>query len=76
MYVINLKNSHFLGLMPSLNKFHPRNEEDVLQWEFISRSLFSHTNLNPRRRIESALREGLDDVIREVTIHYYFINLD
>ncbi|XP_075209798.1 chondroitin sulfate synthase [Lycorma delicatula] len=58
--------SYLLGLTPSLNKFHPHNEDDVLQWDFIARSVFSHTNLNPRRRIESPLREGLDDVIREV----------
>lgn len=38
----------------------------MLAWDFISRSLFSVGHANPRRRIESALREGLDDVVREV----------
>ncbi|XP_039291435.1 chondroitin sulfate synthase 1 isoform X1 [Nilaparvata lugens] len=58
--------SSMLGLKPSLHKFQPRVEQDVIEWDFIYRSLYSSSNLNPRRRMESALREGLDDVIREV----------
>ena len=46
--------------------FQPRLENDILKWEFISRSLFSDTNSNPRRRMENAFQEGMDDVIREV----------
>lgn len=61
-----LGDSALLGKPPSLNKYRPRREADVLAWDFISRSLFSAGHANPRRRIESALREGLDDVVREV----------
>jgi chondroitin sulfate synthase len=52
---------------PGLNKFTPLSEGEVLTWDFISRSLYSASNTNPRRRIESPLKEGLDDVVREVT---------
>ncbi|XP_065206859.1 chondroitin sulfate synthase 1-like [Planococcus citri] len=58
--------SNLFGLSPDLNKYKPRNEDDIFPWEMISRSLFSHANSNPRRKIESHLKEGLDDVIREV----------
>lgn len=57
---------NFSGLETSLHKFHPHSEKDALKWDFISRSLYSDTNMNPRRRIETPLREGLDDVVREV----------
>ncbi|XP_071450437.1 chondroitin sulfate synthase 1 [Hetaerina americana] len=55
-----------LGLSPGMNQFKPQKEIEVICWDFISRSLFSDTNSNPRRRMEAALREGLDDVLREV----------
>ncbi|XP_049837336.1 chondroitin sulfate synthase 1 [Schistocerca gregaria] len=61
-----LGDSAMLGLNPSLHKFHPRREQDILKWDFISRSIYSDTNNNPRRRIETPLREGLEDVVREV----------
>jgi chondroitin sulfate synthase len=51
---------------PGLNKFTPLSEAEVITWDFISRSLYSAGSSNPRRRIESPLREGLDDVVREV----------
>ncbi|KAG8223078.1 hypothetical protein J437_LFUL002026 [Ladona fulva] len=54
------------GLLPGLNQFQPKKEEEVIKWDFISRSLYSDSNANPRRRMEAALREGLDDVLREV----------
>ncbi|XP_063233384.1 chondroitin sulfate synthase 1 [Bacillus rossius redtenbacheri] len=55
-----------LSAEPGLNKFWPRAEEDVLSWDFISRSIFSARNTNPRRRLETPMREGLEDVTREV----------
>lgn len=61
-----LGDSALLGKPPGLNKSRPRREAEVLPWDFISRSLFSAGHANPRRRIESALREGMDDVVREV----------
>ncbi|XP_011501671.1 PREDICTED: chondroitin sulfate synthase 1 [Ceratosolen solmsi marchali] len=35
-------------------------------WDFVSRSEYSLVDSNPRRRIHSDLREGLEDVTREV----------
>ncbi|XP_067010256.1 chondroitin sulfate synthase 1 [Anabrus simplex] len=61
-----LGDTAMLGIEPGLNKFLPSTEEEVLKWDFISRSLFSDTNSNPRRRLETPLKEGLDDVVREV----------
>ncbi|KAF4531603.1 hypothetical protein B566_EDAN010069 [Ephemera danica] len=54
------------GRTPSLHKFHPRHERDLLPWEFFSHALYSATNANPRRRVEAPLREALDDIVREV----------
>ncbi|XKL68382.1 hypothetical protein PGB90_003873 [Kerria lacca] len=66
-YYSNLfREANLFGMQPDLNKYHPRNEDDVFTWDLISRSIYSNMNLNPRRKIEAYLREGLDDVIREV----------
>lgn len=59
--------ANLLGLEPSLTKFRPYSEDEIIPWDFIQRSMYSAGNLNPRRRIESAYREGIDDVIREVS---------
>ncbi|CAH0754363.1 unnamed protein product [Bemisia tabaci] len=56
---------HF-GMTPGLNKFKPTETSDVLMWDFLARSLYSDSSINPRKKIHSALREGLEDVIREV----------
>jgi hypothetical protein len=58
---------------PGLNKFTPLSEGEVLTWDFISRSLYSASNTNPRRRIESPLKEGLDDIVREVNVCIKFL---
>ncbi|XP_025196445.1 chondroitin sulfate synthase 1-like [Melanaphis sacchari] len=55
-----------LGLPPGLNKYRPRKVADVIKWDFISKAWFSDTDANPRRRIDSYTKEGLDDVVREV----------
>ena len=51
---------------PSLNKYLPRDELDLLPWNFISRSVDSVDKVNPRRAIDAPLRESVEDVIREV----------
>jgi chondroitin sulfate synthase len=58
------------GLAPSLSKFKPKNVTDVIPWEFFTNGLYSDKNSNPRRRMETPLREGLDDVVREVRNFY------
>ncbi|EDW00448.1 GH11859 [Drosophila grimshawi] len=58
---------------PELNKFVPASTADLLDWSFISRSLYSAGSANPKQKIDSAMREGLEDVITEVmeNINYY-----
>lgn len=59
------------GLPPGLNKYRARKAADVIKWDFISKAWFSDTDPNPRRRIDSYSKEGLDDVIREVETVIY-----
>lgn len=35
-------------------------------WNFLSRSLYSADQANPKKKLESSYKEGLDDVITEV----------
>ncbi|XP_067639978.1 LOW QUALITY PROTEIN: chondroitin sulfate synthase 1 [Eurosta solidaginis] len=55
-----------LGISPDLKKFTPTSTAELLEWSFIARSLYSSENANPKHKIDSALREGLEDVITEV----------
>lgn len=55
-----------VGITPDLNKFTPSSTADLLEWSFIARSLYACENANPKHKIDSALREGLEDVITEV----------
>ncbi|KAK9506598.1 hypothetical protein O3M35_008499 [Rhynocoris fuscipes] len=57
---------NIFGRPPGLTKFIPANKSELIPWDFIQRSLYSAFSSNPRRRIDASLREGLDDVIREV----------
>ncbi|CAG9766889.1 unnamed protein product [Ceutorhynchus assimilis] len=61
-----LGDTSILGKPISINKYQPRNVSNVLEWELISKNLYSHKDLNPRKRIGSSLKEGLEDVTREV----------
>nr|XP_023021724.1 chondroitin sulfate synthase 1 [Leptinotarsa decemlineata] len=61
-----LGDTNTLGVPTSLNRYTPHRLEDVLEWEMISKNLYSHRDLNPRRRIGSSLKEGLGDVVREI----------
>ena len=56
----------FAGQAPSLNKFLPADENEILTWSFLARAIDSTETVNPRRSIDSPLREGVEDVIREV----------
>ena len=54
------------GSAPTLNKFLPTDESQLLVWNFLARAVYSTDSVNPRRRIDAPLREGIEDVIREV----------
>lgn len=55
-----------LGVNPDLNRYKPSTTDDIIEWDFIAKSIYSAMHTNPKRKIESSLREGLEDVIREV----------
>ncbi|XP_014359354.2 chondroitin sulfate synthase 1 [Papilio machaon] len=61
-----LGNNRILGAPISMNRFKADDVEDIVHFDFISKSIYSISHSNPKRRIESPLKEALDDVIREV----------
>lgn len=59
-----------LGSIPNLNQYKPWRVTDVIKWEFFGSTIYSDENLNPRRRPETHLRAGIEDVVREVSLIY------
>ncbi|XP_046553957.1 chondroitin sulfate synthase 1-like isoform X1 [Haliotis rubra] len=55
-----------LGILPSLNKYPPKSEEEVLTWDFLKKPIYSHNHLNPKRGMEASLSGALDDVVMQV----------
>ncbi|KAL6435517.1 hypothetical protein ACFW04_005474 [Cataglyphis niger] len=55
-----------LGVPASLRSFKPTTSDEVIPWDFLSRLEYSLTDSNPRRRIHSDIKEGLEDITREV----------
>lgn len=55
-----------LGIKPHLNKVQLKSRGDLQIWNYISRSIYSAEQSNPKKKIESYMREGLGDVITEV----------
>ncbi|XP_073829400.1 chondroitin sulfate synthase [Musca autumnalis] len=62
----HVEDHNILGISPDLNKYVPKTKEDLLEWSFIARGLYSIEHANPKHKIDSATREGLEDVITEV----------
>lgn len=54
------------GVPASLSSFKPTTSDEVIPWGFLSRLEYSLTDSNPRRRIHSDIKEGLEDITREV----------
>lgn len=50
----------------SLLSFKPTLSDEVISWDFLSKLEYSLTDSNPRRRIHSDIKEGLEDITREV----------
>ncbi|XP_054010276.1 chondroitin sulfate synthase 1-like, partial [Hylaeus anthracinus] len=57
---------NFAGVPAGLRSFKPTSSDEVIPWDFLSRSEYSLADSNPRRRIHSGIREGLEDITREV----------
>ncbi len=49
-----------------MNRHVPEDLEDLIEWDFLAKSIYSPVHSNPKRKMESAFREGLEDVIREI----------
>ena len=54
------------GLQPSLLKTVPKFRDEVIEWDFLSRSIYSARHVNPRRGYEADLKAAVDDVIMQV----------
>ncbi|CAI9717327.1 chondroitin sulfate synthase 1-like [Octopus vulgaris] len=57
-----------LGLRTSITKYNPKDEEDVFEWDFFTRPLYSAADVNPKRGMPAHMRVALDDIIQQ-TIH-------
>ncbi|MBN3318752.1 CHSS1 synthase, partial [Atractosteus spatula] len=57
-----------LGIPPSFMRFHPRQHEDVLEWEFLTgKYIFSAADGQPPRRgMDSSQKMALDDIVMQV----------
>lgn len=49
-----------------MNRHTPGHIDDLIEWDFLAKSIYTASHTNPKRKMESSLREGLDDVIREI----------
>lgn len=56
----------FAGNNPNLNRHTSEDLDDLIEWDFLAKSIYSASHANPKRKMESSFREGLDDVIREI----------
>lgn len=61
-----LRDAPVLGASLSPARYRPPELRLAVPHEFISRSLYSATHPNPRRRLESPRREALDDAVRDL----------
>lgn len=62
------KDDELLGMMPSFNRFQPRNRNEVIEWEFLTgKLLYSMVeNQPPRQSINSILQTALDDTVMQI----------
>ncbi|CAG2186703.1 CHSY [Mytilus edulis] len=53
-------------MLPSLNKYKPKVRDEVLTWDFLSKSIISNHNLNPKCDINTPLNHALEDNFNQV----------
>ncbi|CAN8005511.1 unnamed protein product [Ixodes hexagonus] len=58
--------SSSLSEMPSLTKYFPGEIQDLLTWDFFSKSLYSDQVTNPRRRMETFHEVSINNVISDL----------
>lgn len=49
-----------------MKKFKPSDSNDLQYWNFLAKSIYSAEYSNPKRKLESSLRESLEDIITEI----------
>ena len=54
------------GLKPSIKTYVPTSGKDIIGWEFISRSISSHKNVNPRKGLSGYIQQSLDSVVSQI----------
>ncbi|XP_060617994.2 chondroitin sulfate synthase 3 [Anolis sagrei] len=62
------KDDQLLGMMPSFNRFQPRDRNEVIEWDFLTEKLLYSVaeNQPPRQNINSIMRAALDDTVMQV----------
>ena len=55
-----------LGLNPSLTKHLPSSKDEVLPWEFLSKSVYSDKHETPRRGLSMSHKMALEDIMMQV----------
>ena len=53
------------SLKPSIKTYIPTSGKDIIGWEFISRSISSHKNVNPRKGLSGYIQQSLDGVVSQ-----------
>ncbi|CAG7724432.1 unnamed protein product [Allacma fusca] len=61
-----LEDLHIHGLPPSLSKFQPQHEGEIINWSFLGKGIFSSENSNPKQKIDGSMKESLEDVVRDL----------
>lgn len=61
-----LADAEVLGQSPKLKKGDANHVDELFDWNYLSKNIYSAHHSNPKHRMETALREGLEDVIREI----------
>ncbi|GAB0096814.1 Hexosyltransferase [Sergentomyia squamirostris] len=61
-----LGDHEILGTNPTLTKKYPKTGGELLEWDFIAKHIYSANHFNPKRKIDSSVKEGLEDIIREI----------
>ncbi|OQV14696.1 Chondroitin sulfate synthase 1 [Hypsibius exemplaris] len=51
---------------PNLYRFRPQHPDEVLEWEFFSKTLYSHLDYNPRRSPKFSMKWALNDLIMQM----------
>ena len=49
-----------------LDRFHPKNPRELLEWTFFTKSLYSRLDYNPKRGLQSSLKWSISNLVMEL----------